>query len=151
MRRQRAGLNRGVNRAGRDAQDAPRRRACQRSLFGRVLFVRFHQDGVRLLRAASSCLQTFRISWLSLMGVHRRRAKHKPARNAWKADSPVFLAFLSWYPHPELNRDQRFRKPPLYPFELWGQTIGFIGVCPYFSWLIVGNFSNIFPTRFTGL
>ena len=26
-----------------------------------------------------------------------------------------------WYPHPELNRDQRFRKPPLYPFELWGQ------------------------------
>src|SRR5262245_6238250 len=27
----------------------------------------------------------------------------------------------SWYPHPELNRDQRFRKPPLYPFELWGR------------------------------
>src|SRR5262245_27554852 len=25
------------------------------------------------------------------------------------------------YPHPELNRDQRFRKPPLYPFELWGR------------------------------
>jgi hypothetical protein len=23
-----------------------------------------------------------------------------------------------WYPRPELNRDQRFRKPPLYPFEL---------------------------------
>ena len=29
----------------------------------------------------------------------------------------------SWYPHPELNRDQRFRKPPLYPFELWGQAV----------------------------
>ena len=28
--------------------------------------------------------------------------------------------FPRWYPHPELNRDQRFRKPPLYPFELWG-------------------------------
>jgi hypothetical protein len=26
-----------------------------------------------------------------------------------------------WYPHPELNGDQRFRKPLLYPFELWGQ------------------------------
>jgi hypothetical protein len=21
-----------------------------------------------------------------------------------------------------LNRDQRFRKPPLYPFELWGRN-----------------------------
>jgi hypothetical protein len=27
-----------------------------------------------------------------------------------------------WYPHPELNRDQRFRKPLLYPFELWGRA-----------------------------
>ena len=26
-------------------------------------------------------------------------------------------------PHPELNWDQRFRKPLLYPFELWGQAI----------------------------
>ena len=26
-----------------------------------------------------------------------------------------------WYPHPELNGDPRFRKPLLYPFELWGQ------------------------------
>jgi hypothetical protein len=26
-----------------------------------------------------------------------------------------------WCPHPELNWDQRFRKPLLYPFELWGQ------------------------------
>ena len=25
-----------------------------------------------------------------------------------------------WYPHPELNGNQRFRKPLLYPFELWG-------------------------------
>jgi hypothetical protein len=28
----------------------------------------------------------------------------------------------SWYPHEELNLDQRFRKPLLYPFELWGQA-----------------------------
>jgi hypothetical protein len=27
----------------------------------------------------------------------------------------------NWYPHPELNGDPRFRKPLLYPFELWGQ------------------------------
>jgi hypothetical protein len=27
-----------------------------------------------------------------------------------------------WYPHPELNGNQRFRKPLLYPFELWGQA-----------------------------
>jgi hypothetical protein len=26
-----------------------------------------------------------------------------------------------WYPRPELNRNQRFRKPLLYPFELRGQ------------------------------
>lgn len=25
---------------------------------------------------------------------------------------------MDWYPRPELNRDQRFRKPLLYPFEL---------------------------------
>ena len=25
-----------------------------------------------------------------------------------------------WYPHPELNGNPRFRKPLLYPFELWG-------------------------------
>ena len=30
---------------------------------------------------------------------------------------------IGWYPHPELNRDQRFRKPPLYPFELWGRPL----------------------------
>src|SRR5690606_32011340 len=24
-----------------------------------------------------------------------------------------------WYSHQESNLDQRFRKPPLYPFELW--------------------------------
>ena len=29
------------------------------------------------------------------------------------------VVFAKWYPHPELNRDQRFRKPLLYPFELW--------------------------------
>jgi hypothetical protein len=28
-----------------------------------------------------------------------------------------------WYPHPELNRNPRFRKPLLYPFELWGQAV----------------------------
>ena len=28
-----------------------------------------------------------------------------------------------WYPQAELNGHQRFRKPPLYPFELWGHTI----------------------------
>src|SRR5262245_16964362 len=32
----------------------------------------------------------------------------------------ILVRFSKWYPHPELNRDQRFRKPPLYPFELWG-------------------------------
>ena len=30
-----------------------------------------------------------------------------------------------WYPHPELNGNQRFRKPLLYPFELWGRFIRF--------------------------
>ena len=30
---------------------------------------------------------------------------------------------FEWYPRPELNRDLRFRKPLLYPFELRGQTI----------------------------
>jgi hypothetical protein len=41
-----------------------------------------------------------------------------------KRSQPILLSlssFSRWYPHPELNRDQRFRKPPLYPFELWGQ------------------------------
>ena len=27
------------------------------------------------------------------------------------------------YPHPELNGDPRFRKPLLYPFELWGLNL----------------------------
>ena len=27
---------------------------------------------------------------------------------------------MNWYPRPELNGDQRFRKPLLYPFELRG-------------------------------
>ena len=31
---------------------------------------------------------------------------------------------LFWYPRPELNRDQRFRKPLLYPFELRGPPAG---------------------------
>ena len=31
------------------------------------------------------------------------------------------LGFLVWYPHPELNGNPRFRKPLLYPFELWGR------------------------------
>jgi hypothetical protein len=30
--------------------------------------------------------------------------------------------YIVWYPHPELNGNQRFRKPLLYPFELWGLT-----------------------------
>src|SRR5213595_527410 len=29
----------------------------------------------------------------------------------------------SWYPRPELNWNQRFRKPLLYPFELRGQSL----------------------------
>ena len=33
----------------------------------------------------------------------------------------AFLGFMGWYPHPELNGNPRFRKPLLYPFELWGQ------------------------------
>jgi hypothetical protein len=44
---------------------------------------------------------------------------------------PVFLSFHNfslqnsafsekWYPRPELNRDGRFRKPLLYPFEVQG-------------------------------
>jgi hypothetical protein len=36
--------------------------------------------------------------------------------------STVKVLVGKWYPHPELNRNQRFRKPPLYPFELWGHT-----------------------------
>ncbi len=35
--------------------------------------------------------------------------------------SPMAILPADWYPHPELNRDQRFRKPLLYPFELWGR------------------------------
>ena len=31
----------------------------------------------------------------------------------------------SWYPRPELNRDLRFRKPLLYPFELRGHSAAF--------------------------
>jgi hypothetical protein len=33
----------------------------------------------------------------------------------------VDIVDFDWYPHSELNRNQRFRKPLLYPFELWGQ------------------------------
>jgi hypothetical protein len=32
---------------------------------------------------------------------------------------------MKWYPHSELNRNQRFRKPLLYPFELWRQPGAF--------------------------
>ena len=47
-----------------------------------------------------------------------------PSRPIFYFPSAIFhppLTRRKWYPHPELNRDQRFRKPPLYPFELWGQ------------------------------
>lgn len=44
---------------------------------------------------------------------------------AWQ-DSNVLVPrkwlLLRWYPDQELNLDQRFRKPPLYPFELSGQV-----------------------------
>ncbi len=41
--------------------------------------------------------------------------------NAGQRGKPgLFNGLQGWYPHPELNRNQRFRKPPLYPFELWG-------------------------------
>ena len=36
--------------------------------------------------------------------------------------APSVSACPFWYPHQELNLDQRFRKPLLYPFELWGQA-----------------------------
>ncbi len=42
--------------------------------------------------------------------------------NRWSETRSPFPAFRDWYPHPELNGNQRFRKPPLYPFELWGQS-----------------------------
>ena len=50
-----------------------------------------------------------------------------------KRSQPILLSLSSlsrWYPHPELNRDQRFRKPPLYPFELWGQATVLWGFPP---------------------
>jgi hypothetical protein len=33
------------------------------------------------------------------------------------------LCKCGWYSHQELNLNQRFRKPLLYPFELWEQTL----------------------------
>jgi hypothetical protein len=35
---------------------------------------------------------------------------------------PAFAVGAGWCSHPELNWDQRFRKPLLYPFELWEQN-----------------------------
>ncbi len=35
----------------------------------------------------------------------------------WR-ESPYSTAPPAWYSRPELNRDRRFRKPLLYPFEL---------------------------------
>ena len=46
-------------------------------------------------------------------------------RRAWKVANDVVLSMsllLRWYPDQELNLDQRFRKPLLYPFELSGQV-----------------------------
>ena len=39
-------------------------------------------------------------------------------------ESPVIKGDFEWYSHQELNLDQRFRKPLLYPFELWEQSRG---------------------------
>ena len=36
--------------------------------------------------------------------------------------APFELPGLDWYSRPELNRDRRFRKPLLYPFELREQS-----------------------------
>src|SRR4051794_37246878 len=45
-----------------------------------------------------------------------------PATNGRKCDERGLQQSKTlrdgWYPRPELNRDQRFRKPLLYPFEL---------------------------------
>jgi hypothetical protein len=35
---------------------------------------------------------------------------------------PPEIRGFEWYPRPELNRDLRFRKPLLYPFELRGHS-----------------------------
>ncbi len=73
------------------------------------------------------------------MGRNRVRARKRTARRAVPTclfSEPKELGHCSfsgcwrlevggspgWYPHPELNGDQRFRKPPLYPFELWGRN-----------------------------
>lgn len=53
----------------------------------------------------------------------------------------------NWYPHPELNRDQRFRKPPLYPFELWGQAPRKRGILLA---LVKNDFDNLIPQSETG-
>src|SRR5262245_12989434 len=37
------------------------------------------------------------------------------------ANDAMNMGFVEWYSHQELNLDQRFRKPLLYPFELWEQ------------------------------
>ena len=46
----------------------------------------------------------------------RREQEHKSRGSALFYEA--FVGFLAWYSRPELNRDGRFRKPLLYPFEL---------------------------------
>ena len=45
-----------------------------------------------------------------------------PKWDTFKTPPTRVLPDSDWYPRPELNRDQRFRKPLLYPFELRRQN-----------------------------
>lgn len=49
-----------------------------------------------------------------VLGLTRRPPIGFYAALSWWLDDMV-----KWYSHQELNLDQRFRKPLLYPFELW--------------------------------
>ena len=59
-----------------------------------------------------------------------RPIRRNPRKVSFMPDSMGFPGLSKWYPHPELNRDQRFRKPPLYPFELWGRPEGMLRLEP---------------------
>ena len=62
-------------------------------------------------------------SCLAAVAVTKERRFSRQQRfRTHRAKKEGRRSLSSWYPHPELNRDQRFRKPPLYPFELWGRA-----------------------------
>ena len=49
----------------------------------------------------------------------------------------AFVGFVGWYPHPELNGNPRFRKPLLYPFELWGHSAYYQSLTPYIAFPVL--------------